>query len=148
MEEACKFLQTVQTDKMRLVEITQNKIQGTVPANTNIDELDLFNKSYRIEVFYFLCILYDSNFQKQLFGDCLGNGAKQSIIVKRLWSPPPPPPPLISNYHPFWYSSFWNSAHPPVNDDLEIFLKELLLDDSHHPKTHLLNLLTTNVPII
>ena len=84
LEEACKFLQTVQTDKMRLVEITQNKIQGTVPANTNIDELDLFNKSYRIEVFYFLCILYDSNFQKQLFGDCLGNGAKQSIIVKRL----------------------------------------------------------------
>ena len=97
LEEACKFLQTVQSDKMRLVEITQNKIQGTVPANTNIDELDLFNKSYRIEVFYFLCILYDSNFQKQLFGDCLGNGAKQSIIVKRLWSPPP----LISNYHPF-----------------------------------------------
>ena len=91
LEEACKFLQTVQTDKMRLVEITQNKIQGTVPANTNIDELDLFNKSYRIEVFYFLCILYDSNFQKQLFGDCLGNGAKQSIIVKRLWAPPPPP---------------------------------------------------------
>ena len=78
LEEARKFLQTVQTDKMRLVEITKNKIQGTVPANTNIDELDLFDKSYRIEVFYFLCILYDSNFQKQLFGYCLGNGAKQS----------------------------------------------------------------------
>ena len=64
LEEARKFVQTVQTDKMRLVEITQNKIQRIVPANTNIDELGLFNKSYRIEVFYLLYILYDPNFEK------------------------------------------------------------------------------------
>ena len=64
LEEARKFVQTVQTDKMRLVEITQNKIQRIVPANTNIDDLGLFNKSYRIEVFYFLYILYDPNFEK------------------------------------------------------------------------------------
>ena len=64
LEEARTFVQTVQTDKMRLVEITQNKIQRIVPANTNIDDLGLFNKSYRIEVFYFLYILYDPNFEK------------------------------------------------------------------------------------
>ena len=76
LEEARKFVQTVQTDKMRLVEITQNKIQRIVPANTNLDELGMFNKSYRIEVLHFLFILYDPNFEKQLFGDFLRNVAK------------------------------------------------------------------------
>ena len=50
LEEARKFVQTVQTDKMRLVEITQNRIQRIVPPNTNMDELLWFSISYRIEV--------------------------------------------------------------------------------------------------